>query len=828
MKFIYRVALLSWAWAWLAFNSQAQRPDSTFSVDVQQYSELQSADTSPQGKVAVIGRQHYTDGQLLGKLTVFDAQGQVDAAFHQQAGFIETNGASEVLPALARFYPDGRLLLASPGGVASALAPQLSATVIRLLANGTFDYSFQMPATFFVPTLRIMAIQPDGKILLAGSGNAASGVSLLIRLNANGTLDTGFSAVLGGRASDYVTTLAVQPDGKILVGGYFVSPAPALIRLLHNGQRDLTFQANVTSGGDVQEVLLRPGGQILVAGRPTLTVQGRAGGLHQLLPTGSLDPTFQAPPAYGFVKTGDGRRVHLLRNGSLLVLPTTPAIATAVRLLPSGQPDPSFTSFAQWPVQLRVATLDTTGALVLGGRFLHQTRTGTGSLFRMQPSGQLDPTFRPQLYEPGEVLRMVEHPSLGVVLAGRFDLVNGYPSPNLVRLRPGLAEVDTAFSNRIPLTNALDRVLVQPPNNHLLVSGFSTVNGVSRSGVLRLTPNGQLDPSFRSYLPNYTVAGLAVQSDGRFIMTGPFAYSFAYLDAARFLANGNFDPSFVVAQSLRLTNASQALVQSDGRILLLDGPTAVRVQATGQFDPSFVPTAVRAYGSALTRDVVLQPNGRITLCGQMPGAAPGQQASIIRLLPNGRRDSTFTDPLNRNIFWAKNLAYRPDGRLLVGGIFLNYGASATPTIGLYQLLPTGTPDPGFVPAPGAGAVGTVLCTSNGRVMAGGSFYYFNTSLTQQLSFVSYKTVQPLAVAACRSGTFLAAYPNPVHAELTLRLDATASPSAVTLLDALGRPVLTQAVVNPEMHLTTSNLSPGTYLLRVDYAGGPVTRRIIIE
>ncbi|MDO7850910.1 T9SS type A sorting domain-containing protein [Hymenobacter convexus] len=828
MKFIYRAVLLSWAWAWLAFNSQAQRPDSTFAVDVQQYSELQSADTSPQGKVAVIGQQAYTDGQLLGKLTVFDARGQVDAAFHQHAGVIDTNGASETLPALARFYPDGRLLLASPGAVASTLAPQLSATVIRLLANGAFDYSFQMPATFFVPTLRIMAIQPDGKILLAGSGNTASGVSLLIRLNANGTLDTGFSAVLGGRTSDYVTALAVQPDGKILVGGYFVSPAPALIRLLPNGQRDLTFQANVTSGGDVQEILLRPGGQILVAGRPTLTVQGRAGGLHQLLPTGSLDPAFQAPATYGFVKTGDGRRVHLLRNGNLLVLPTTPATATAVRLLASGQPDPAFTGFAQWPVQLRVATLDTAGALVLGGRFLHRTRTSPGSLYRMQPAGPLDPAFRPQLYEPGAVRRMAEHPGLGVVLAGRFDLVNGYPSPNLARLRPGLAEVDTAFSNRVPLTDALDRVLVQPPNNQLLVSGFSTVNGVSRGGVLRLNPAGQLDPLFRSYLPNYSVAGLAVQADGRFVMTGPFAYSFAYLDAARFLANGDFDPSFVVSQSLRLTNASQALVQPDGRVLLLDGPTAVRVQATGQFDPSFVPTAVRNYGSGLTTDVVLQPNGRITLCGQMPGAVAGQRASIIRLLANGRRDSTFTDPLDRSVFWAKNLAYQPDGRLLVGGFFLNYGASAAPTIGLYQLLLSGTPDPGFVPASGAGAVSAVLCTSSGRVMVGGSFFYFNAPLTQQLSFVSYKAAQPLAVVATRSAAVLAAYPNPAHAELMLQLDATASPRAVTLLDALGRPVLTQAVVNPEMRLTTSHLSPGTYLLRVDYAGGPVTRRVVIE
>lgn len=821
--------LFAWCLNAVGFAGLAQQADTAFTVDVKQYSELHSATTSAQGKIALLGRQAYTDGRLLGNLTVLDAQGRVDLAYQQQAGFIETDGgATATLPGLVRFYADGRLLLASNGNINCSRLPQARPHLLRLQPDGTPDFTFRLSPSVLLPNMRVVAIQPDGKVLWAGSNNPAIGVGCLIRLNADGTLDTGFSASIGGRANDYVAALAVQADGKILVGGFFVSPAPALVRLLPNGQRDLTFQTNVTSGGDVQEILLRPGGQILVASRPTLTLQGRAGGLQQLLPTGSLDPAFQAPAAYGFVKTGDGRRVHLLRGGTLLALPTTPAAATAMRLLPSGQPDPAFAAFPRWPVHLRIATPDTAGALLVGGVYRHLTPGLTGSVLRMRPTLQFDPGFGLGLYKPGEVLCLIEQPGLGVVLAGHFDLVNGCPSPNLARLRLRLAEVDTAFSNRVPRNNSLTRVVLLPPGNQLLITGFSSLNETTRGSVARLEATGQLDPQLRTYPAGYSVYGLAAQPDGRFVAAGPFAFLYAQLDAARFLANGDFDPSFTVAQSLRFGSTTQTLVQPDGRIVLLDGTVAVRVHPNGQFDPTFAPTALRTYANAFTEDAVLQPNGRITVCGQMPGASPGRPGSILRLLPNGRRDSTLTDPLDRTAFRSRSLSYYPDGRLLVGGNFFNNSSTAAPTIGLYQLLPTGAIDPGFAAAPGAGRVSTVLRTSYCQVLAGGSFYFLTNALYQQLSFAAFTAALLLAMPRAHPVAALVAYPNPAHGQLHLRLDTAAGPASVSLLDALGRPVLSQRAVQVEMSLPTATLPAGTYFLRVDYRAGPTSRRVVIE
>lgn len=830
MKTITRLLVLVGAWL-VTLASQAQRPDSLFNVDVWKYGEMHSLAVSPQGRTAVFGTQHYSDGRLLGNLTVFDAQGQPDLAFQQAAGIIEAPGIAADLPGLLRFYPDGRLLLACNNDIFCSQSAQVPSVVLRLLPTGAPDNSFRLSPTMYRPTIRTVAVQPDGKVLLAGSGNMFSGVGPLIRLNADGSQDNSFMANIGGRSSDYISTLAVQPDGKILVGGLFVLPAPALVRLLPNGQLDATFQAGVSSGHTVKEILVRPTGEVLVAGAATLTVQGQAGGLHQLLPTGRRDASFQAPAGYGFVKPGDGRQLHLLRNGRLLVLPTAPAGLTVQRLQASGSLDASFQAFAQWPVAPRTAALDTAGVLVVGGAYQHQRPLISPLLFsspllRMQPSGQLSSAFAPQLYLPGLVLSMVEQPGLGVVLAGDFDVVNGYPAPNLVRLKPGLPDIDTAFVDRMPHADRLDLVAVQPPGNGLLLGGFGQVDGAARGGFVQLAANGQLSTTFRRYPAGYNSSAVAVQPDGRFIVGGEMARLYARCDAARFLANGDYDPAFSVAQSLSLGSRYKILAQPDGRILLLGTPHAVRVQANGQYDPSFVPAVLTSNNSTLIEDAVLQSNGRLTLCGQMPPQVAGQVGSLLRLLPNGQRDTTLADPQVRPAFRPRSLTYRPDGRLVVGCSY--FQAPLQQRVAIFQLQPNGTLDNSFAVVSGVGDVFTTLLTSRGRLLAGGRFYYFANSVQQQLSVMAFVAAQPLAAAPPTPLLVEAVYPNPAHDQLHLQLDAGANPQRLTLLNVLGRPVLRQSIGAPELTLATSGLPPGTYLLRVEYAHRASTHRIVLE
>jgi uncharacterized delta-60 repeat protein len=295
-----------------------QEVDPKFGVDVLRFGTASSLVTLPSGHVVMLGSQLYSNGKLTGSLIRFLPTGEFDEDFSRQVGLVSVSNVdptSHYRP-LIRAYADGGLLLI--GGLLDNVP---SNGVLRLLPSGQVDAAFYMPATVMLPTIRTAAIQPDGKILLAGLPNTYSQAPCLLRLNADGSLDQTFRAALGNARTDYVQTLAVQPDGRIMVGGRFTQPATGLVRLLPDGTYDPSFQATLGGGGIAEEVLCRPNGRILVAGSSSLVVQGRAGGLHQLLANGQRDPDFQAASAaaYNLVRISDNRRLHLLPGGRLCI-----------------------------------------------------------------------------------------------------------------------------------------------------------------------------------------------------------------------------------------------------------------------------------------------------------------------------------------------------------------------------------------------------------------------------------------------------------------------------------------------------------------------------
>jgi uncharacterized delta-60 repeat protein len=109
-----------------------------------------------------------------------------------------------------------------------------------------------------------IALQPDGKILVGGDFSTIGGTERIgiARLNTDGTLDTTFNP----DAYDSVSSIAVQADGKILVGGNFTTlygaPRDNLARLNTDGTLDITFNSN--TNGSVWYIALQPDGKILV------------------------------------------------------------------------------------------------------------------------------------------------------------------------------------------------------------------------------------------------------------------------------------------------------------------------------------------------------------------------------------------------------------------------------------------------------------------------------------------------------------------------------------------------------------------------------------
>jgi uncharacterized delta-60 repeat protein len=170
--------------------------------------------------------------------------------------------------------------------------------VARLNANGSIDHTFQSLAFFGSLSVdrdipRSLAVQPDGKIVVGleihSCGCAGASRLGILRLNADGSYDPSFdtSEILPAR----VNCLAALADGKILVGGFQFTelnpmsvPRHGIIRLNANGSVDRAFTTPLRIGSDVHDFAIEASGKIVLNSNYEVI---------RLNPNGSLDSTFK-------------------------------------------------------------------------------------------------------------------------------------------------------------------------------------------------------------------------------------------------------------------------------------------------------------------------------------------------------------------------------------------------------------------------------------------------------------------------------------------------------------------------------------------------------
>ena len=344
------------------------------------------------------------DGKILigGGFTTVDTQSHVRLARLSPDGIVEsafTASANDSVYALA-VQPDGRVLV---GGDFTTLGGQACVAIGRLNANGALDTSFSThvfdPPPFTTITARAQAIlvQPDGKIVLGGrqSFNGGPTSGYLKRLNTNGTPDTAFSSA--GVTGGMVDSLALQGDGKILVGGSFSFVGNQarfrLARFNSDGSLDTDFNAALgsTAGEWVMSIAVQADQAILIGGVFTTVAGQPRTNLARLNPAGGLDLAFD-PGA-----TGSSSTVYSLAlqaDGKILVGGIFTALGGAShlrigRLNADGTPDNSFNAGANADVYGIAIEPD---GKVLAGGFLTalagQPRHYIGRLNSLEPAAQ--------------------------------------------------------------------------------------------------------------------------------------------------------------------------------------------------------------------------------------------------------------------------------------------------------------------------------------------------------------------------------------------------------------------------------------------------------
>jgi uncharacterized delta-60 repeat protein len=132
-----------------------------------------------------------------------------------------------------------------------------------------------------------VVLQPDGKIV-------AGGLNQLVRLNSDGSVDTTFDGGTGPNGE--VLSMALQPDGGIILGGTFTEfngvPRPYLARVLATGALDSTFAPPGGPDEWVKAILVQPDGRIVIGGAFTQMNGAPHSHLARLTKSGDLDPYF--------------------------------------------------------------------------------------------------------------------------------------------------------------------------------------------------------------------------------------------------------------------------------------------------------------------------------------------------------------------------------------------------------------------------------------------------------------------------------------------------------------------------------------------------------
>jgi uncharacterized delta-60 repeat protein len=252
---------------------------------------------------------------LLVAVAASAAPRDLDRSFGGDGVVITTIGAQNAEGFAVAIQPNGRIVTTGGGQVPPGADADNGLAVVRHLPDGRLDPSFGGDGVVERFTedgidATALALQPDGKILVAGSAGVSISAVQVTRYLANGQLDQGFGddgvALLPDTCCDaaHAMGLAVQPDGKILVGGWINNTDTQdsfVARLMPNGEPDSNYGGDGMTRLELGDAALKDSrafgfvldrGKAVIAG-DVLTSDGtRDLMLARLDDAGALDDTF--------------------------------------------------------------------------------------------------------------------------------------------------------------------------------------------------------------------------------------------------------------------------------------------------------------------------------------------------------------------------------------------------------------------------------------------------------------------------------------------------------------------------------------------------------
>lgn len=687
-------------------------------------------------------------------------------------------------------YPSLRFLFCLV--LSLALLPRAQAQLI----DGAVDPTFVPPNITYGQSNRVVR-QPDGKFLVAGDFTLANGTfsSCLARFNADGTLDTAFTANLGTGFDGTVVDLILTSAGKIIcLGAYFNingTPRIQMAQLNSDGTLDTTWNVgallNATTGalgnGFPNAVLLLPGDKILVVGQfngigDALPLTAR-NNIARFNADGTHDTSFD--PGNGLTFTGNSTIPNggagLLRFGSQVYVQGAfdayngvSCPAGYARISVDGAHDPTFSvasATEPYVVGAGLAFVDSTGRPYVAGSFGTFNGVARRDIARLTLTGSVDPTFNAGTIPGGSGIQGASiNAADQIYIAGGFNIINGTPRRSFARLLPTGA-LDTSFNPGSGATNGYGNVIFEMPDGRVFCGGgFAQFNGSPRGSLAICSSTGVTDATF------VTSGGLArgnsfgtatvVQPDGKILVGGFFSYadSAARQSLIRLNADGSLDATFNPGGVGGDNSCRAILLRPDGKMYIcgqfrswnnVPRLRLARLNADGTLDNTFDPgLGLDNIPYALAE----QADGKVVVVGAFTTANGVPRNGIARFNSDGTHDLTFNPGTGftnatSTPYSVFALGLQSTGQIIAGGLFTTYNGTARN--GFVRINTDGTIDATFTAAPNTNTVRAIAMLAGDKMYVGGAFNQFNATVRQRIA--------RLNADGSLDATFTAATPN---------------------------------------------------------------------
>lgn len=312
----------------------------------------------------------------------------------------------------------------------------------RYNEDGSLDTTFKPDFTSNLVTVFSIVEQPDQKILYAGVGVVSGTQKYISRINQDGSKDEAFEAAIGTGANNNVNSIALQADGKILLAGDFTIfngvNAGGIIRLNSDGTVDSTFNAGSVDTGIASCVLLKSG-KIIISGSFKYFNGVAKNYIARLNEDGSLDTSFNAnftSDNYIYSNVVEDANANILVG---IYYPINNIKSNRIiRLKTDGSLDSSFSANNATDSNINTIALQQDQKIIIAGNFTKCNGISNKAIARLNSDGSLDSTFSSGTGVNSNVSKsLISKTNNEVFIVGGFSSYNEISRPRIAKILLG-------------------------------------------------------------------------------------------------------------------------------------------------------------------------------------------------------------------------------------------------------------------------------------------------------------------------------------------------------------------------------------------------------